>query len=233
MNLSMIVLFSFILASVYNLQAQDVIVSYPDPNRFEDIISVFEKKEKKKRSPRKAIVCSGSSGMSRWHDQLYDDLAPLTVIPRGFIGSNFNDQIYFADRIYIPYRPRAIMLYQGENDISLGASPEQVLMKFRELVQDIRSELPKVRFYFISIKPSPGRWKLWPKMEEANLLIEKECAENDFIRFIDVASSMFGKEGKLKLNIFDEDGLHLNSKGYKIWREVVRKVIIEAEWPYE
>ena len=233
MNLSMMVLFSFILASVYNIEAQDGMISYPDPNRFEDIISAFEKEAKKKRLPRKAIVFSGSSSMSKWHDHLYDDLAPLTVIPRGFIGSNLNDQIYFADRIYMPYRPRAIMFYQGENDISLGVSPQQVLVKFRELVQKIRSELPKVRFYFISIKPSPGRWKLWPKMEEANLLIEKECAEYDFLRFIDVARSMLGKEGKPKLNIFEKDGLHLNSKGYEIWREVVRKVIIEAEWPYE
>ena len=233
MNIIFLVL--FILALANNVQAQDAMISYPDPRRFEDVISAFEKEAKKKRPPRKAIVCSGSSGMSQWHDQLYDDLAPLTVIPKGFAGSNLNDQIYFADRIYIPYRPRAVLLYQGENDISLGVSPEQVLMKFRELVQNIRSKLPKVRFYFISIKPSPSpnRWGLWPKMEEANLLIEKECADNEYLNFIDVASLLLGQEGKPKRKFFDKNGLYLNSKGYQIWREAVRSVIIEGEWPHE
>jgi len=223
----------FVLILHHNLQAQGKPIKYPDPSRFENLISAFEKEEKSKWPPRNAIVCSGSSGMSQWHHLLYHDLAPLTIIPRGFAGSNFNDQLYFADRIYMPYQPRAIILYQGENDISLGASPDEVLIKFRDLVQKVRQKLPQVRFYFISIKPTPSRWELWPKMEEANRLIEKECAEIDFLFFIDVASLMLDQERKPYSTIFDEDGLNLNSKGYEIWRESVRGVIIEAEWPYE
>lgn len=223
----------FVLILDHNLQAQGKPILYPDPGRFENVISAFEKEEKSKWPARNAIVCSGSSVMSQWHDLLYHDLAPLTIIPRGFAGSNFNDQLYFADRIYIPYQPRAIILYQGENDISLGASPNEVLIKFRELVQKIRQKLPEVRFYIISIKPTPSRWELWPKMEEANRLIEKECARTDFLFFIDVASLMLDQERKPYSTIFVEDGLNLNSKGYEIWRESVRGVIIEAEWPFE
>tara|TARA_B100001094_G_scaffold327722_1_gene386530 strand:- start:83 stop:769 length:687 start_codon:yes stop_codon:yes gene_type:complete len=223
----------FVLILHHHLQAQGIPTSYPDPSRFENVISAFEKEGKSKWPLQNAIVCSGSSGMSQWHHLLYHDLAPLTTIPRGFEGSNFNDQLYFADRIYMPYKPRAIILYQGENDISLGASPDEVLIKFRQLVQKIRYKLPEVRFYFISIKPSPSRWELWPIMEEANLLIEKECAGVDFLHFIDVASLMLDKGRKPYPSIFDDDGLNLNTKGYEIWRESVRRVIIEAEWPHE
>jgi hypothetical protein len=44
---------------------------------------------------------------------------------------------------------------------------------------------------------------------------------------------MLDKEGVPKLDIFDKNGSYLNSKGYEIWRDAVRKVIIEAEWPHE
>ena len=227
------VAFVCILTLVYGLHAQEQGVSYPDPSRFEQIISAFEQDDGKKRLERNAIICSGSSGVSQWHDRLYDDLAPLTVIPRGLLGSNFNDQIHFAERIFKRHEPRAIILYQGENDILLGANPDQVLGKFRHLVEQVRSELPQVRFYFISIKPSPSQWKFWPKIREANFLIKKYCAEREFLYYIDVASLMLDKEGVPKLDIFDKNGSYLNSKGYEIWRDAVRKVIIEAEWPHE
>ena len=168
-----------------------------------------------------------------WHDDLYDDLAPLTVIPRGFSGSNMNDVLHYADRIITPYRPRAVLLYEGDNDIAQGIAPEKIQQTFIELVEKVHAELPKTRFYVLSIKPSPSRWHMWPRMQRANELLAQACAQDGRLTYVDVASGMLGEDGEPRGDIFKEDKLHMNRKGYEIWRDALRSVIIKAEWPHE
>ena len=206
---------------------------YPDPKRFEKDIAAFEAQDKEQPPPRGAIVCIGSSSMKGCHRWIQQDLAPLTVIPRGFGGSDMYDAAYYADRIVIPYSPRAILLYEGDNDIAAGISPEKVRDTFREFVKNVRKKLPRVRIYVLSIKPSPSRWTLWPKMQEANRLLKRECARGRRLTYIDVASPMLDSTGQPVADIFLADNLHMNRKGYEAWRDVVRPVLMKAEQKYE
>ena len=41
-------------------------------------------------------------------------------------------------------------------------------------------------------------------------------------RFIDIYDSML-QNGKVRPELYLEDELHMNRKGYKIWKEVVKK----------
>ena len=96
---------------------------YPiDPERLEEVIKAFENEASKKRLPRKAIVCTGSSDMRGWHGDLYDDLAPLTVVERGFDGTHMNDLLAHADRIILPLSSPCCELYTQATTISLEAS---------------------------------------------------------------------------------------------------------------
>lgn len=213
--------------------AEESAGDYPDPARFEEVVQEFEKEASKQRVPRKAIVCTGSSSMRGWHDDLYDDLAPLTVIARGFGGSNMNDVLFYADRLILPYRPRAVVLYEGDNDIAQGIAPETILETFHALLEKVHAELPKTRFYVLSIKPSPSRWHMWSRMQRANELLAQACAEDERLTYVDVASGMLGEDGEPRGDIFEEDKLHMNRKGYELWRDALRPVIIKAEWPRE
>lgn len=206
---------------------------YPDPGRYEETIQGFENSDKEQAPPRDAIVCIGSSSMRGWHQDMDEDLKPLTVIPRGFGGSNMNDALHYADRIVLPYKPRAVVLYEGDNDVAGGITPEKIKDTFNEFVGKIHAELPETRIYFLSIKPSISRWRIWPQMAEANRLIEQECAERDLLTYIDVATGMLDEEGKPLKNIFKADNLHMNREGYVIWRDAVRPVLIEKELQFE
>ena len=206
---------------------------YPDPERFAEAIGAFEMADKKKMPPRKAIVCIGSSSMLGWHKDIYDDLAPLTVITRGFGGSNMNDALYYADRIVLPYRPRAIILYEGDNDIAQGIAADKIAQTFRDFVDKVHAKLPRTRIYFLSIKPSISRWHMWPRMQEANALIAEECAGDERLCYVDGAAGMLDEQGEPRADIFKEDKLHMNRNGYEIWRDILRPIIIKAEWPHE
>jgi lysophospholipase L1-like esterase len=171
--------------------------------------------------------------MKGWHKTIRADLAPLTVIPRGFGGSNMNDALHYADRVVLAYKPRAVVIYEGDNDINLGISPGKVRETFLAFVKKVRGELPKCRIYFLSVKPSIKRWKLWPRMKKANELIAAECAKDPLLTYVDVAAGMLGKDGRPRKEIFKRDKLHMVRAGYEIWRDALRPVLIRAEGKHE
>lgn len=102
-----------------------------------------------------------------------------------------NDALHYADRIVLPYKPRAVVLYEGDNDIAQNISPQKIADTFRQLlVEKIHKKLPECRIYFLSIKPSIRRWDMWPEMQETNRLIGSQCKEDKRLTYVDVASGM-------------------------------------------
>ena len=152
---------------------------------------------------------------------LETDFPFLDVMNRGFGGSQMEDLIFFADRIILPYRPKLVVIYEGDNDIYFGKSPEQVFEDFRMLVQTIHKALPETHIVFISIKPSLKRWEKVHEMKRANELIQKYIQEHQKLDYIDVFSPMIGSEDGPRQELFVEDGLHLNQEGYKLWVQII------------
>ena len=179
--------------------------AYLDPSRFESSVLTFERADSLRMPPAGAIVCTGSSSIRKWHDNIREDLAPLTIIPRGFGGSNMNDLLYYTDRIVLRYKPRAVMVYEGDNDIAQQISPGMITETFRSFVRKVHRSLPDCRIYFISIKPSIARWKLWPEMEKTNRMIEALCDQDPRLTYLDVASGMLDKYGQPVKEIFVSD----------------------------
>lgn len=207
--------------------------TYPNPTRFESSIRAFEKQDKVTTPPADAIVCTGSSSMRKWHGTIHEDLSPLTVIARGFGGSTMNDLLHYCDRVIIRYQPRAVVIYEGDNDTAAKVSPEKIRDTFIKLAKKIHHKLPKTRIYFLAIKPSVARKRLWPAAKRTNELIAAVCARDKRMTYVDVASPMFDNKGELRQDIFIKDMLHMNRQGYEIWRAVVRPILLERELQFE
>lgn len=204
-----------------------------DPARFENAIQKFEQADAKQMPPENAVLCVGSSSIRMWHTALAEDLAPLTVIGRGFGGSNTNDLLHFADRILIKYKPRAVMIYEGDNDIAQGIKPYEVRAAYEVLIDKIEDDLPDCRVYLLAVKPSPKRWDFWPKMVQVNEMLTDLAEDNETVTYIDIATPMLGDDGKPRADLFIKDKLHLNRKGYELWRDTIRPILVEAERKYE
>lgn len=194
-----------------------------NPQRFESAIEAYEESDQVEFPERNGIVCLGSSSMVCWQDWITEDLAPFNVIPRGFGGSCISDVIYYADRIVFPYEPAGILLYEGDNDIALGVSPQAYLKQVMKFVGMINERFPTCEIYLLSTKPSPARWELWEEVQAANDLVRLFCEENDGLHFVDVASVLLNEDGNPISDVFQEDGLHMNRKGYLLWRDVMRQ----------
>lgn len=192
------------------------------PYPFEDAIRLFRAQDRKNPPPQNAILFIGSSSIRMWRT-LAQDLAPLPVINRGFGGSRAEHAVHFINAIVLPYRPRTIVFYEGDNDLAAGVSPEAFLVQCRLFAEKVHAELPHTRIYFLSIKPSGLRYQLWPQMQAANRLLQQFAAAHDYLDFIDVSTAMHDSLGQLRADIFMPDRLHLNAKGYAIWTRIVRQ----------
>ena len=144
-----------------------------------------------------------------------------------------NDALHYTNRIVLPYKPRAILVYEGDNDIANGIAPKKIADTFLTFTKKVHKELPKCRIYFLSIKPSIARWSMWPKMKEANSLIAAECTKDKRLTFVDVASGMVDDEGNPRKEIFKKDNLHMTRDGYVIWRNALRPILVKAELQFE
>ncbi len=131
-------------------------------------------------------------------------MKPLDVINRGFGGSQYSDLNQYANRIVIAYRPSAVVVYEGDNDLAAGSSktPESVAKEARVFTEIIHSALPQTWIYIISIKPSKSRLNEWPKMRAANRMIREFASTAERVRYIDVASAMLDTQGNLQADLF-------------------------------
>jgi lysophospholipase L1-like esterase len=195
----------------------------PAQGRWEKAIEAFEQKDQEHRPPKNAIVFVGSSSIRLW--DLAKFFPDLEVINRGFGGSELADSARYASRIVVPYQPRIVVLYAGDNDIGAGKTPDRVFGDFKDFVKAVHTPLPLAKIIYLSIKPSIFRWKLVGRMREANSLIEEYCKHGDGLVYLDVGTPLLGPDGKPRAELFRGDGLHLNEKGYVLWTSLLRPFI--------
>lgn len=205
---------------------------YKDPKRLAAEIAAFAAADITNPPKPGAVLAVGSSSFRMW-ESMAADLAPLTLTRRGFGSSTFNDVDYYFEVLIARHQPRAILLYEGENDLGFGFSAEQVVERFHSLVRRVRATLPECRFYVVALKPSPSRAEIWPKIAEANQLLAEACQRDSRLTYIDIATPMLDEEGNARAELFLKDRLHMNDQGYAIWRREIRTVLLQGELPFE
>lgn len=190
------------------------------PDKWTADIARFTAADAANPPPSGAVVFVGSSSIRLWAS-LAEDFPGITTINRGFGGSELADSAFYADQIVIPYQPRLVVLYAGENDIASGKSPETVLADFQAFRAKVHAALPKARIIYLAIKESPSRASVRAQVLAANKLIAADCATDQRCTFVDVATPLLDAQGGYRLELFGPDKLHLLPAGYAIWTKVL------------
>ena len=131
------------------------------------------------------------------------------------------DLLYYVDKIILSFLPGQVFIYEGDNDISFGRTTDQILSKAESILLQVRKKLPDTEIIFISAKPSIARWKLKDKYEAFNKQLLAWTKKKERVKYADVWTPMLDKKGNVRHDIFIEDGLHLNEKGYEIWTKLL------------
>jgi lysophospholipase L1-like esterase len=191
-------------------------------------IQQFKENDSTSVSPKDAILFVGSSTFRKWTD-VQSSFPGYKIINHGFGGSTLPDVIRYAYDIIVPYKPKQVVIYCGDNDLASSdiVTPQTVTDRFKALFFIIRAELPKANITFVSIKPSPSRAKLMGKMKQANNMIKRFLLQKSNTTFIDVFHPMLLPSGKVMPDLFLEDNLHMNKKGYDIWQKVMQPHLLK------
>lgn len=154
-------------------------------------IRAFKAADSIDRPPKNAIVFVGSSSFRMWKN-IQEDFPDHHVVNRGFGGSSLPHVIAYADEIVIPYAPKQVVVYCGENDFMTDTvTSEMVTDRFKTLFHLLREEIPRAEILFVSMKPSPSRQHLMPEIDKANQSIRKFLEKQRKGTYVDVWSPMW------------------------------------------
>ena len=154
-------------------------------------------------------------------------MEPLEVLNRGFGGAQISHVIYHFEEIIKPYKPKAIVFFCGTNDLTALKTPEETVHDFQKFLSLIRKEFGNIKVYMIGIKPSVERYYLDEEEKIFNNSIKLLASEDAYLEYIDIWDSMLSEDGSRMPELYVEDGLHMNKKGYEVWTKLVRKSLLK------
>ncbi len=184
------------------------------------------KEDAEKTPPAKPIVFTGSSSIRMWKS-LAEDFPDHPVMNRGFGGSEIFDSFNYAHLTVLQYKPKQVILYAGGNDIAGGKTPQRVFADYKAFVARVHAALPECQICYISNAPNPKRWAQIDQMRELSRLVEEHTKTDPRLKYINTHDAMLGPDGQPKPDIFLPDNLHMNPKGYAIWKEIVAPYLMK------
>ena len=191
-----------------------------DPHRFDKEIDSL----KRLAIPTgdKTAVFTGSSSVRLWKG-LAQDCKRYDLVNTGFGGSQTSDLLYFLDELVLRHKAKKVFIYEGDNDINAGKAPDSIILTMKEVVSKIHQVIPDAQIYLISAKPSPSRWQLQEQYNTFNRLLKKYAENSAKLSYIDVWDVMLDRNKRPISKIFISDSLHMNRKGYRLWKRKICK----------
>ena len=204
-----------------------VCLSAQTAERWDAAIQKFEDQDKVSPPPQNGIVFIGASSIVRWNLPEYFPELGAKAINRGFGGSQSVDSVRYVERIVVPYHPRIVVYYAGDNDVEANVPAREIAHQFELFDQKVHAALPQTKIIFISIKPSIRRWKWIDTIRSANATVKAYCAKEKHLVFMDIEQQMLGADGKPNPTLLVADGLHMTPAGYRIWTAALTPLLKE------
>lgn len=193
---------------------------------FSNEIEAFAKANEAGPPLSNATLFLGSSSIRLW--DIGGSFPDTETINRGFGGATTADVLHYYSRLLPRAKPRSVVVYVGENDLAAGATPAQVSHDILALLKRLRADYPKAHIAWLSLKPSPLRWALWPRMAAVNMTVAARARVTGF-DYIDVSRSLLAPDGLPDATLFRQDGLHMNAEGYTRWTRLVDAYLDRVE----
>lgn len=192
-----------------------------DIHFYDEEINLLEKKIGELSEGSNPVAFYGSSSVRLWL-KMTQDLHPLELINLGFGGSSYWWCIHHFDRLFGSWEPQEIVLYVGDNDLGHGATDEEVISGYHGLKSKIRKRYPDMLIHYISVKPSPARDYLIPTIKAVNETIKADVEADPLMKYINIFDGMLDGHNP-NTAYFLSDLLHLNRRGYQVWKNIVRE----------
>ena len=176
-----------------------------------------------KRQPERLTVLLGDS-LSLWFpaDQLPSDRAWLNQGISGDTTAAIVKRISFLDET----KPQTIFVMAGINDFKKGSTVDEVLERYRTLVQTFKQKHPTSELVVQAVLPHGAEMTGVDDPEQVLAIPNDQIvkfnqklaslAKEEQVLFLNLHPLFADKEGFLRSDL-TTDGLHLNPSGYLVW----------------
>jgi len=195
-----------------------------DVSRFEDEVKQIGLRDFQKDENRDLVLFTGSSSVRLWKN-LESKFPKIQIRNTGFGGSTMEELLHYSETLIFSYEPDKIFIYEGDNDIVSGHSTRRIMKATKNLLTKIQFQLPEAKVFLIAAKPSVARWEHRVAYLDLNRSYMKLAKQQGKVEYIDIWNPMLGDDGKPMPDIFVEDNLHMNQKGYSIWAKEMQKYL--------
>lgn len=197
-----------------------------DPLRFaEEIANIQKKYDTLWDASKETIVFTGSSSVRIWNT-LESSFPNHQIVNSGFGGSEASDLLAYSNELIYQFQPKKVFIYEGDNDINSKKKPKRIISDMQLIIAGIRAHNPNTKIVLIAAKPSLARWDYRRNYKRLNRKFKRLSQNDDLIDYVDVWKPMLDGR-KVKKDIFIEDGLHMNEKGYRIWYDTIKAFVEE------
>ncbi|PUZ23140.1 G-D-S-L family lipolytic protein [Chitinophaga parva] len=197
----------------------------PGPSYWNEI-QAFKRADSIAFPAANGILFIGSSSFTKWTD-VKEYFPGYPIINRGFGGSTLEDVIRYVYDIVLPYKPKQVVVYCGDNDLAHDVPADEVVLRFKTLFAMIRTNLPHARIDFVSIKKSPSRAKFYAAVDRVNHTLAQFLKKQPNADYIDVTTGMLDASGQPREELFLPDRLHMKPAGYAIWKTAMLPYLLK------
>ena len=157
-------------------------------------------------------------------------------VNHGFGTSSADDLLYYYDRMVRPYKPRALVLATGGNDVGFGYTAKEVMEIEARIIDWAQADFPGIKIYCFSTDPNvkhKGEKTRGTRFrDEYDELLEDYCRRRENCVYVSLVDQPFyfenpedvGDYDKVRDDIFVKDGVHLNPKGYAMFMDFLREL---------
>jgi len=161
-------------------------------------------------------------GDSLTDDAEWNDLFPnISIANRGIGGDITKGVLNRMESIYSTNAKKAFIMI-GVNDLGKNISVDEVFSNYEKIVSQLKQHGITPYIQSIIFLGDKRAYKN-KNVLKLNLKL-KELSEKENIVFIDL-NKVLSENGKLKESFSSEDDIHLNGKGYYVWKNSIKKYI--------
>ncbi len=169
----------------------------------------------------KHLVFIGDS-LTEWFDW-QSRFPDYHVTNLGISGEPIEGLLSRRERIRATIRdPSAIFLMTGINNIAM--EEYDIAAPYREIVRSLTTWYKQTTIVVQSILPVNLEWINNNIITDTNRLLEQIAREYS-AEYLDVYRLFVDSNGNSKVAYLQDDGVHLSSKGYKVWADEVERFL--------
>lgn len=145
----------------------------------------------------------------------------------GISGGTTDDVLAKLDPL-VGLKPKKIFIMIGVNDLAKGKEVSYILDNYKTIIERIRAGSPETAIYIESILPVDNNLSSIGEVDGQKIIeLNKDLellARQEGENFINLYPTFVVSGGRMDLR-YAKDGVHLNVRGYAVWKNLIARYI--------